>query len=73
MNICFVNICFSIGIVLKNPSEHFEVLRGRYVLVKLGTFYGLRTRTKATLVNMKTTEAGLVMIDLLWLFLPSAS
>lgn len=62
---------FSIDIVLKNPSEQLEVLRGTF---KLGTFYGLRTRTMATRANMKITEAGLVMIDFfLCLFLPFAS
>lgn len=61
---------FSIDTVLQNPSEQYEVLRGTF---KLGTFYGLRTRTTATLVNMKITEAELVMIDILCLFLPSVS
>lgn len=51
---------FSIDTVLQNPSEQYEVLRGTF---KLGTFYGLRTRTMATLVNMKITEAELVMTD----------
>lgn len=76
-NKVFVNLCFffclfffPIDTVLKNPSEQFEVLRGTF---KLGMVYGLRTRTMATRANMRITEAGLVMIDILCLFLPSAS
>lgn len=61
---------FSINTVFKNPSEQYEVLRGTF---KLGMFYGPRIRTMATLANMKITEAGLVMVDFLCLFLPSAS
>lgn len=56
----YVKMLFSIDTVLQNPSEQYEVLRSTF---KLGTFYGLRTRTTAMLVNMKITEAGLVMID----------
>lgn len=61
---------FPIDTVLKNPSEQFEVLRGTF---KLGMVYGQRTRTMATRANMRITEAGLVMIDFLFLFLPSVS
>ena len=47
--------------------------RKAHSLVKLGTLYGQGTRSMAALADLTLTEAGLVMNDFLYPFLPSAS
>ena len=64
---------FITGSDVENLREQFEVQKGTLLLVKLGTFYGQGTRTMAALADVTLTEAGLVMIDFLYPFLPSAS
>jgi hypothetical protein len=44
-----------------------------FLLVELGTFYDQGTRTMTALADMTLTEAGLMIIDFLYPFLPSAS
>ena len=58
---------------VENLREQFEVQKGTLLFVKLGTFYGQGIRTMAALPDVSLTEAGLVMVDFLNLFLPSAS
>mgnify|MGYP006924266886 CR=1 FL=1 len=67
---CYV---FVTGSDVENLREQFEVQKGTLLLVKLGTFYGQGTRTMATLAEATLTEAGLVMTDLLFSFLLTAS
>ena len=57
----------------KNLREQSEIQKDTLLIDKLGTFYGQGTRTMAALADMTLTEAGLVMMDFLCPFLPSAS
>ena len=64
---------FATGSDIENLREEFEVQEGTVLLVKLGTFYGQGTRTMAALTDVILAEAGLVIIDFLYPFLPPAS
>ena len=57
----------------RNLREQLEVQKGMFLLVELGTFYDQGTRTMTALADMTLTEAGLMIIDFLYPFLPSAS
>ena len=58
---------------VENLRKQFEVRKDTHLLVKLGTFYSQGTRTMAALADVTLTEAGLVIIDFLFPFLPSVS
>jgi hypothetical protein len=49
------------------------MFRKAHLLFKLGTLYGQGTRTMAALADVTLTEAGLMIIDLLYPCLSCAS
>lgn len=59
-------------LALMNLGNNMK-FRKAHSLVKLGSLYGQGTRTMAALADLTLIEAGLVMSDFLYPFLPSAS
>ena len=64
---------FTISSDVENLRAQFKLQRGTLLLGKLGTLFDQGTRTMAALADVTLTEAGMVIVDFLYPFLPSAS
>ena len=64
---------FATGFDVATFREEFKVQKGTLLLLNLGTYYSQRTRIMAVLADMTLKESGLLIIDFLYPFSPSAS